>query len=66
MRTVLYGNSADFIKQFKTTDSSKAVAAWLKFLPGSTHEGRRVKEVAYFQIIKDGIVWFVYALVELE
>ena len=66
MRTTIYGNSADFIKQFKITDSGKAVAAWLKYLPGSDYEGKQVKEIVYFQIVKDGMLWQVFVLVELE
>jgi hypothetical protein len=66
MRTVIYGNSVDFLKQFKITDPGKTVAAWLKYLPGSEYEGKQVKEITYFQIIKDGILWQVFALVELE
>lgn len=66
MKTVIYGNSADFIKQFKITDPGKATAAWLQALPGSDYEGKKIKEIAYFQIIKDGMLWQVFALVDLE
>jgi hypothetical protein len=55
MRTTIYPNSGDFAKQFKITDPAKAVATWLKSLLGSTHEGQQVKEVAYFQIIRNVI-----------
>ena len=66
MRTTIYGSSTNFITQFKLTDPGKPVAAWLNYLPGSISNGKRVKEVVYFQIVKDGILWQVFALVELE
>jgi len=58
MRTTIYANSGDF-RQFKALNPAACVAMCLNSLPGTIHENKKVKEVVYFQTVKDGGTWHV-------